>query len=238
MRYYPINLDIQGKPCLVYGGGRVAERKVARLLECGAEVTVVAPEVTGRLAELAEGGRIQHVRQSFDADYIEEAFLVIGATDDESVNAAVAEECEDWGVLCNIADDPERCTFTLPAVVARGEFCLAISTGGKSPALAKRVRLELERLYGEEYAAFVDLLGKIRDRLLAEEGLAEAERAARFERLAGPELARLLKAGDTAAADAFLRQVLGPGWSLTELTGQPQTEPEEPDDEEEEDNDD
>src|SRR3972149_4781017 len=103
MRYYPINLDLRGKYCVVFGGGRVAERKVARLLECGAGVAVVAPEVTERLAELAAAGTVKHARRSYDPEYIEEAFLVIGATDDEQVNANVAEECEEVGVLCNIA---------------------------------------------------------------------------------------------------------------------------------------
>ena len=177
MRYYPINLNLQGKHCVVFGGGKVAERKVARLLECGAEVVVVAPEVSAGLAELAGSKRIQHIKGAYDEDYLEEAFLVIGATDDEQVNAAVANECAEMGTLCNIVDDPGRCSFTLPALVVRGDLCVAVSTGGKSPALAKRVRLELEKLYGGEYAEFVDLLGRVRDRLLARPEGSEAERA-------------------------------------------------------------
>ena len=220
MRYYPINLDIRGKLCVVFGGGRVAERKVARLLECGGNVVVVAPELTPGLAELVGQQRLEHVTSAYDEDYLEEAFLIIAATDDEQVNAAVAEECAEMDMLCNIADDPERCSFTLPALVARGDFCLAVSTGGKSPALAKRVRVELEKLYGEEYAEFVDLMGHVRDRLLALEGINEFERAARFERLAGSELPRLIQAKDVAAIDALLRAVLGEGYSLASLTGQ------------------
>jgi precorrin-2 dehydrogenase/sirohydrochlorin ferrochelatase len=219
MRYYPINLDLQGRQCVVFGGGRVAERKVARLLECGAHVAVVAPELTEGLAEAAAAGRIEHVEDTYDEDYLEQAYLVIAATDNEAVNAAVSEECTDLRVLCNIVDDPERCSFTLPALLQRGDFCLAISTGGKSPALAKRVRLELEKLYGEEYAEFTDLMGKIRDRVLAQEGGSEAERAEKFERLAGSELPRLIKAKDTAAIDALLAEVLGEGFSLAELSG-------------------
>ncbi len=217
MRYYPINLDLRGKRCVVFGGGRVAERKVARLLECGAHVAVVAPELSEGLAELAEAGRLQHVPDGYDEEHLDSAFLVIGATNDEAINAQVSQECAAANILCNIVDDPERCSFTLPALVARGDFCLAVSTGGKSPALAKRVRQELEKLYGEEYAGFVDLMGKVRDRLLAQEVGSEAERAARFERLAGSDLPRLIKADERAAIDALLAEVLGEGFSLAEL---------------------
>jgi precorrin-2 dehydrogenase/sirohydrochlorin ferrochelatase len=217
MRYYPINLDLRGKTCVIFGGGRIAERKTGRLLECGAHVVIVAPELTPGLAELAEARTITHIRDNFDEDYLDDASLIIGATDDEAINAEVSAACAEVDALCNIVDDPARCTFTLPAVVQRGEFCLAISTGGKSPALAKRVRQELEKLYGEEYAEFVELLGMIRDRVMADEAWSEAERAAKFERLAGSELPRLLKEKDGAAINALLAEVLGEGFSLGEL---------------------
>jgi precorrin-2 dehydrogenase/sirohydrochlorin ferrochelatase len=219
MRYYPINLNLQGKQCVVFGGGKVAERKVARLLECGAEVVVVAPELTEGLAKLAEAKHLHHIAETYDEEQLEDAHLAIGATDDERVNAAVAAECEDTGILCNIVDDPARCSFTLPALVVRGEFCLAVSTGGKSPALAKRVRLELEKIYGQEYAVLVDLLGRVRDRLLSQEDSEEADRAEKFERLANSDLPWLIEAKDEAAIDALLVEVLGEGFSLTALGG-------------------
>ncbi|MFH0809301.1 MAG: bifunctional precorrin-2 dehydrogenase/sirohydrochlorin ferrochelatase [Pseudomonadota bacterium] len=220
MHYYPVNLDLNGRKCIVFGGGRVAERKVARLLECGARVVVVAPELTPRLAGLTSSGRLEHLASTYQEDYLAGAFLTIGATNSEAINAAVSQACGKAGILCNIADDPEKCSFTLPALVQRGDFCLAISTGGKSPALAKRTRLEMERLYGDEYAEFVDLMGRVRDRVLSREHFEdEAARAQMFERLAGSELPRLIKFRDRAAIDTLLRDLLGEGFSLAELLG-------------------
>jgi len=219
MRYYPINLDVRGKPCVVVGGGRVAERKVERLLAAGADVTVIAPELTPRLARWAEVDLIEHEATAYDEDSLEGAFLVIGATDDEAVNAQVRSDCDEHHALCNIVDDPEKCSFTLPALVERGELVIAVSTGGLSPAVAKRVRLELEKAYGQEYADFVALMGAVRDRLLySGNGATEGARE-KFERLAASDLPLLLKDGDNAAADALLAQVLGEGFTVDELIG-------------------
>lgn len=161
-RYYPAYLNIKGKRCLVAGGGEVAERKVNSLLKCGAEVSVVSPDLTRRLKELNSKGKIKLLKGEFKEKYLKDIFLVIGATDNSDVNFKVYESANKKNILVNIADSPELCNFIVPSVVERGNLTIAISTGGKSPALAKKLRKEIEDRYGFEYAKFLNLLGGLR----------------------------------------------------------------------------
>ncbi len=166
-RYYPANLDIKGKRCLVAGGGKVAERKVNSLLKCGAEVSVVSPDLTRRLKELNSKGKIKFLKGEFKEKYLKDIFLVIGATDNSNVNFKVYESANKKNILVNIVDSSELCNFIVPSVVERGALTIAISTGGKSPALAKKLRKELEDRYGFEYAKFLNLMGNLRKRISA-----------------------------------------------------------------------
>ncbi len=166
-RYYPANLDIKGKRCLVAGGGKVAERKVNSLLKCGAEVSIVSPELTSRLKKLNSKGKIKFFKGEFKEKYLKDIFLVIGATDKSDVNFKVYESANKKNILVNIVDSPELCNFIVPSVVERGALTIAISTGGKSPALAKKLRKELEDRYGFEYAKFLNLMGNLRKRISA-----------------------------------------------------------------------
>ncbi|MFC1830382.1 bifunctional precorrin-2 dehydrogenase/sirohydrochlorin ferrochelatase [Thermodesulfobacteriota bacterium] len=168
MRYYPINLDIQNRKCLVVGGGVVGTRKVITLIDCGAAVTVVSPEVTPKLQDLSNNGTVSLEQRAFRPSDLDGAFLVIGATDDEVLNRTIHSEAENRGILCNIADRPEVCNFILPSIVNRGDLMISISTSGKSPAFAKKLRKDLEAEFGEEYAEFLQLMGTIREKLLAE----------------------------------------------------------------------
>jgi len=165
MGYYPIFLDLQGKRCVVVGGGEVATRKVQGLLDAGAEVSVVSPTLTETLSMLAEWGIIQHTARAFQASDVDGCALVIGATDHLAVNTAVCEAARRQGIWVNIVDTPDACDFIAPAVVRRGALQIAISTGGKSPTLAKQIRIQLEQLYGQEYAELLTWLGEQRERI-------------------------------------------------------------------------
>lgn len=216
MRYYPINLDIQNRPCLVVGGGAVGARKVATLVECKAVVTVVSPDTVPALARLARAKTIVLKRRAYRSSDVSGMFLVIGATDDDALNRRINTDAEQQGLLCNIADRPQICNFILPAVVSRGDFVMAISTAGKSPAFAKHVRQRLEKEFGPEYGDLLELMGAIRARLLAEAHAPEAHKPL-FEQLIDADLLSLVKDDDTERIDRLLERVLGPGYRYDQL---------------------
>jgi len=143
----------------------VAERKAASLLEAGAAVRVIGPSLTEMLSLWKRQGRIEHVDEEYHPRHLGGAFLAIGATDDPAVNRQVSADCRAKGILVNIVDAPELCDFFVPSVVQRGDLTLAISTDGKSPALAMRIREELEKAYGQEYATFLAILADVRSHL-------------------------------------------------------------------------
>jgi len=162
MKYYPVFLNVKDRSCVVVGGGEVGERKVFRLLRSEAWVTVVSPELTPTLEALYESEQIQVHRASYDRRFITNAFLVIGATNRPEINDHIYRDCHEQGILVNIVDDPERCDFILPAVVEQGDLSVAISTNGKSPALARKIRQDLSQHFGPEYGTLLSVLAKIR----------------------------------------------------------------------------
>jgi len=167
MKFYPVHLDISNMKCVVVGGGDVAERKVENLLECDGDVVVVAMDITARLESLKREGRIRHIPEEYRTDHIEGAFLVIGATDRDDVNGKVYLDAEERNMLVNIVDEPERCRFIVPSQVRQGDLLISLTTGGKSPALARRLRKELEGRYCREYQVLLDIMGRLRGRILA-----------------------------------------------------------------------
>ena len=216
MKYYPINLNIENRNCLVVGGGRVGARKVGTLLDCGARVTLVSPEATDRLKALARDGRITwHCRAYTHLD-LGGMFLVIGATDDEELNRRVHADADRRNLLCNIADRPKICNFILPAVVRRGDLIIAASTSGKSPAFAKRLKKSLSNQFGHEYGTFLSLMGAIRTRLLAESHAPEAHKPL-FEQLIDGGLVELIREEKSAEIDALLAGTLGEGFVYADL---------------------
>lgn len=219
MRYYPIQLDVRGRRCLVVGGGGVGTRKVETLLACGARVTVVSPEVTDGLRRLSAGGAIRLWERAYAASDLEGVFLVIGATDDEELNRRISSDAAALNILCNIADRPEKCNFILPAIVRRGDLVLTVSTSGRSPALAKKLRRELERQFGEEYAMLLKLMGAIRKRLLAEAHAPEAHKPL-FEKIVHSDILAWIRDGRMQEVNRLLAEVLGEGWSAEELLAQ------------------
>jgi precorrin-2 dehydrogenase / sirohydrochlorin ferrochelatase len=216
MRYYPINLDIRDRNCLVIGGGAVGTRKAASLLACGARVTVVSPAVTHRLADLADNRFLQLIKRPYRAEDLDNVFLVIGATDDEELNRRVHRDAETRGILCNIADRPEICNFILPSVVRRGDLTISVSTSGRSPALAKKLRQQLEQTFGEEYRSLLQLMGAIRRELLAETHAPEAHKPL-FEKLVNSDLPAMIREDRQADIDRLLHEVLGQGFTYATL---------------------
>lgn len=216
MRYYPVNLDIKGRQCLVVGGGRVGSRKVDTLVQCGAVVTVVSAEVSQTVEQLADEKAILLKQRAYRASDVEGMFLVIGATDNETLNRQINADAERLNLLCNIADRPEICNFILPAIVRRGSFVMAISTAGKSPAFAKHVRKRLETQFGPEYGVVLELMGAIRSKLLAGAHEPEVHKPL-FEQLIDGDLVALIKDQQIDRIDQLLERVLGPGYRYHQL---------------------
>ncbi len=161
---YPVNLVVEGRSCLVVGGGEIAARKVAGLVACGARVHVVGPRVGE--AVRAQAGVTWEERPYRRGD-LDGRRLVIAATDDPEVNGAVYADAEAAGIWVNGADDPEHCSFTLPSVIRRGSLLVTVSTGGRSPALARWLRERLEEEIGPEYEVLLDLLAEERETIKA-----------------------------------------------------------------------
>ncbi|MCL4440257.1 siroheme synthase [Desulforamulus profundi] len=166
---YPIYLKLAGQLCLVVGGGKVAERKVGSLLECGARVRLVSPAVTSQIEEWANQGKLELRQRQYQTGDLEGAFLVFAATNQEKVNRRVSEECLSRNLAVNVVDDPPRCNFFVPSVIRRGKLSIAISTSGASPALAAKIRRQLERQFGPEYEEFMEILADLRRQVLAGE---------------------------------------------------------------------
>lgn len=216
MKYYPVCLDINGRNCLVVGGGRVGTRKVKGLLQSGAIVTVVTIEVTHAIVNWEAEKKIRLIERAYMANDLLGHFMVIGATDNEALNRQIYEDAEKRNMLCNIADRPKACNFILPAVIRRGDLSIAISTAGKSPAFARYLRLKLEKEYGMEYASLLDLMGTIRKKLLAQEHAPE-EHKPLFEALLSGGLLELIRESNPTEIDALLTRILGADYSLVRL---------------------
>ena len=216
MRYYPVNLDIKGRKCLVIGGGDVGTRKVTTLLECKASVIVVSREASEKLLKLAGLGLITLIKRSYVVSDLEGMFLVICATDDEKLNRQVSRDAEKLNMLCNIADRPDACNFILPSIVKRGDLVISISTSGKSPAYAKKLRKDLEKQYGEEYGILIRMMGAIRSRLLRESHEPEAHKHI-FEDLIEKDLVNMIRDNETDRINSVLYSILGEGYSFDDL---------------------
>lgn len=216
MRYYPVNLDVRNRACLVVGGGKVGARKVKTLMDCGARVTVVSPAMDPSLAALAGQPALTLKNRPYRSTDLDDMFLVIGATDDENLNQQISRDAEDRNLLCNIADRPRVCNFILPAIVSRGDLVITVSTSGQSPAFAKQLKTALANEFGEEYAVLLKLMGAIRKKLLCVAHAPEAHKPL-FEQLLAGDPADLIRKGDYQAIDDLLFNVLGPGYRFEEL---------------------
>lgn len=177
MALYPIFLETKGRRVIVIGGGHVGAEKVRGLLNGEADITVVSPDLIPELREHAEAGRIKHVAREYrEADLDDGWDLVMVATDDGAINAEASAAARSRGIWVNAADDPPHCDFILPAVVRKGKITLAASTAGSSPALARRLREELDAYLTEDMPALADLLGEVRKELRARKIKVDSDR--------------------------------------------------------------
>lgn len=204
MSFLPIVLDVKGKLCVVIGGGRVARRKVGDILAAGGLVRLVSPALDPELEQLAKTQNMEVLRQAFDPSVLEGAFLVFVATDDETVNESAAAAARKRGLLVNVADRPPLCDFHVPAVIRRGDLLVTFSTGGKSPALARRLKKKLGEDIGEEYASLLELLGRLRQETASRPDLTQTERQALYERVLDSEILELLRQGKTQEAQELI----------------------------------
>ena len=208
MRYYPLYLNIADKRCVVVGGGEVAARKVERLVSCGARVTVIVRELGPALDVLKKNGRLEHVESDYRKEHLRGAFLVIGATDSPEVNERVYRDSKEEGILVNVVDDPGLCDFILPSLMERGDLSIAVSTGGKSPALARKIRQELESIYGPEYEVLLGIMGALREKVLSRQGPSEANRRV-FESVLDSDVLDKIRKKDWQAAKESIRKLTG-----------------------------
>jgi len=206
MSYFPIYLDMAGRRCLVVGGGAVAERKIASLLEAGAKVTVISPDVTEAVARWSKNNSIQFLARRYQRGDVKGHELVFVATNDGSVNAQVHQDGKNQGVWVNAADDPEHCDFILPSVLRRGDLTVAVSSGGNSPALARTIREELEIYFTQEYEQLAGLAAEARVELQKRSLSAPFET---WRRALSGDVRQLLMRGEVARAKSHLLKELG-----------------------------
>jgi siroheme synthase-like protein len=187
--------NLAGRKCVVIGAGKVAAAKAEGLLSCGARVTVISPRAANRIRAWAEAEKLVWRQRRFSPRDLEGAFLAIAATDSPAANEAVFRSCQARKVLCNSVDDPAHCDFFCPAVVKRGPLQIAISTSGRSPALAARLRKELARQFGPEWSVFVEQVGKRRRQIMRTTPSAQRKRL--LKEIASPRNLALSRPGGT-----------------------------------------
>lgn len=216
MKYLPIFLCVEGRRCLVIGGGAIAQQKIESLLRAGARVDVISPTLTAALQHRVACGEVGHRQRTYQPGDLSGYRLAFAATNDETANRQIADEAAASAVLLNVVDCPALCEFIVPSIVERGDLIIATSTSGTSPALAKRIRQHLETEFGPEYAVLLNILGRLRDSD-ATTGLASEERQRLFGRLVDSPLLDYVRAGSGDAIDDLLRQSVGPNVTLSSL---------------------
>ena len=203
-KFYPIHLNVTGKKCVIIGGGKVAYRKACSLKGSGADVVVVSPEVCPEMVN--EEGLVL-IKKEYEECFLDGALLVIAATDNEAINKKVTEDAEKRNIIVNVVDYPERCSFIVPSTINRGDLCISISTGGASPAVAKRIRGELEAVFGKEYEEYLDLLTEMRS--LAMSSIEDSvKRRKVLQRLAEKEIFDAVKSEGVKSAEVKMREVI------------------------------
>ncbi|MDY6881437.1 MAG: bifunctional precorrin-2 dehydrogenase/sirohydrochlorin ferrochelatase [Desulfatiglans sp.] len=216
MSYYPVFLKLEGRTALIVGGGHIARRKAETLLRYGASVLIVSRTVVPELKKLIEDGTITCLGEEFEQKHLEGVSLVIAATDDKPLNHRVSQWAQKRGILVNAVDQPEDCSFIVPSVVKRGDLSIAISTAGKSPALAKKIRERLEGQFGEEYSFFLTLMGYLRREILSR-GYPQEENQAIFSKIVDSDALEALAQRDWEAMEAILKPLLPEDLSPTSI---------------------
>lgn len=206
MQFYPICLNMTGRFCVVIGGGIVAERKVLGLISAGASVTVISAEITHQLSAWAQSGKIKHEPRNYVVGDLADAEVVFVATGDGKVNEAVYQEGRSRRIWVNAADDPTHCDFILPSVLRRGDFMVAFSTGGKSPALARNIREELENHFADNFGSLIDVAAEVRADL-RERSISPGYEL--WRKALNGDVRRHIEHGDLARAKELLLKELG-----------------------------
>lgn len=206
--YYPVYIQLREQPCIVIGGGKIAEGKVAGLLAAQANVTVISPDLTAHLRDLVEEKQITYLARTYQAGDLTGAFMVICATDHAETNHQVWQEASANRQLVNVVDDMPRCNFIAPSILRKGDLTIAISTSGKAPALAVRLKERLQRELGPEYERFLELAGELREPLARNIPDFETRKALWYE-LVDSEILEVLARGDETAAREIISQVVG-----------------------------
>lgn len=208
--YYPAMIDVAGRQALVVGAGRVGEGKIRGLLAAGARVRVVSMQVGEQVRRWAQEERVELDLRAYESGDLDGCFLVIAATEDEATNERVSADAEARQMLCNVVDVPRLCNFILPSIMRRGDLAIAVSTAGASPALARKLRLEIEASYGEGYALALDLLGSLREEL-KQRYPDPHDRKILFERIVYSDLLEMVQAGDTEGIEAWVTRCIEEG---------------------------
>ncbi|MFH1351629.1 MAG: bifunctional precorrin-2 dehydrogenase/sirohydrochlorin ferrochelatase [Pseudomonadota bacterium] len=207
MSFYPILIQLEGKKAVVVGGGMVAQRKIDTLLAYHADVHVISRDLTPTLSKYLEEGRIGLLGHEFRDDYLDGAFIVIAATDDPLLNRQVSEKTSSRGLLINAVDQPADCSFIVPSILRRGDLLVAVSTSGKSPAFAKKVREELEEQFGDEYGSFLALMGRLRGEILGK-GLSQDENKRIFLELVNSHILDAIAENDWNEVATILNRIM------------------------------
>ncbi|PXX14351.1 uroporphyrinogen-III C-methyltransferase /precorrin-2 dehydrogenase [Nitrosomonas ureae] len=207
MDYLPIFLDIKNKTCLIVGGGQVATRKVMLLLQAGAQVSVVAPELESVLDEYAAHGTINHRAKCFQPEHLHNIALVIAATNDHAINQQVSEAAQERRIPVNVVDNPALCTFIMPSIVDRSPLLIAVSSGGQSPVLARLLRAQLETMIPVAYARIATIAGKFRQRV-KQHFTHPAKRRIFWETILQGPFTEMILAGKDKTAQNYLLQSL------------------------------
>ena len=207
MSYYPILIDLHNKKVVVAGGGAVAQRKIDTLLEYGAVVQVVSRELSPTVSKYVKEGKINLLGKEFREYHLKDAFAVIAATDDAALNHHISEAAREKGLLINAVDQPTDCNFIVPSILRRGDLLIAVSTSGKSPALAKRIREELENSFGSEYESFLRLMGQLRKEILSQRR-SQAENRRIFHDLVDSDILDAMAGKDWDAVASILSSIL------------------------------
>jgi len=211
---FPIFINLVNKNCLIIGGGSVAERKVADLLNYDANIILVSPRVGDKIKSWADEGLICWRNREFAINDLDNVFMVFVATNDNNINQEIVKQCRSRGILVNAVDDPPNCDFFVPAVVRRNSLVLAISTEGKSPMFARKLRMHLEELIGEEYGQFVDMLGEQRQHI--KQTIPDIKIRQRvFRALVNSDILDLLKAGDMERVKERMEECMSSWQDLT-----------------------
>jgi precorrin-2 dehydrogenase/sirohydrochlorin ferrochelatase len=206
--YYPIYVNLEGQPCVVVGGGKIAEGKVQGLLAAGGQVTVVSPELTPLLRSFVDEKRIHYIARAYQKGDLSGYFIVICATDQNEINHQVWQEASANNQLVNVVDDTPRCNFIAPAILRKGDLTIAISTAGKAPALAVRLKERFQEELGPEYERFLELGGQLREPLARHIPDFETRKRLWYQ-IVDSNVLDLLARGDEAGAMQVISQVVG-----------------------------